>query len=213
MFDALLFSKTPTLFSIIYAECLWKLPGTDKVLYLTFDDGPIPEATPFVLDQLKEYNAKATFFCVGKNVEANPTILKRILREGHSVGNHTYDHLNGWKNINKIYFENIDECQHVLSRYCGKHLTDLFRPPYGKLKPSQYRALKSKYKIAMWDVLSFDFDLKTGRKKTVKNVIKNAEPGSLIVFHDSIKAKPTMEYALPKVLAHFTEKGFKFEKL
>ncbi len=213
MLDALLFTKTSPLLAAVYRECLWKVNTEEKLLYLTFDDGPIPEITPIVLDELKKWNARATFFCIGKNIEANPEIFQRIMDEGHSIGNHTFNHLNGWSSNDKDYFENIAQCEAVLNAKCGMRTTKLFRPPYGKLKPSQYTKLKKEYKLVMWDVLSFDFDLKMAEEKVLENVLENAEEGSVIVMHDSLKAKPKVEFALPKILEHFTEKGFKFEKL
>lgn len=231
MLDALLFTKTSPLLSAVYPDCLWRVNTKEKILYLSFDDGPIAEITPFVLDELKRWNAKATFFCIGKNIEASSEIFQRIINEGHSVGNHTYDHLNGWNYSDEEYFENIEKCEKIMSEVrspkseentkdsLGLHLTSdirhptLFRPPYGKLKPSQYTKLKSKYKLVMWDVLSFDFDLKMEEEKIFQNVLKNAETGSIIVMHDSLKAKPKVEYALPKILEYFSEKGFEFKAL
>jgi peptidoglycan/xylan/chitin deacetylase (PgdA/CDA1 family) len=217
MLDALLFAKTPSLLSAVYRECIWKVKTDEKILYLTFDDGPIDEVTPFVLDELKRYNAKATFFCIGKNVDANPEIFQRIIEEGHAIGNHSYDHLNGWNCDNETYFENISRCHEVLIRNSPdshrEEIRNLFRPPYGKLKPAQYKYLKQKYRIVMWDVLSFDFDLKMDEDKVLNNVTDNAGPGCIVVFHDSLKAKPKLEYALPRTLEHFSAKGFKFEKL
>ena len=210
MLDALLFTKTPKLLTAVYPDCLWKVDTKDKTIYLTFDDGPIAEITPFVLDELKNWNAKATFFCIGKNIETNPEIFKRIIDEGHSVGNHTYDHLNGWNTTDEIYFDNVEKGGRVMS-HTGQQT--LFRPPYGKLKPAQYAALKAKYKLVMWDVMSYDIDLSMEKEKVLKNVIENTEDGSIIVMHDSLKAKPKVEFALPKLLEHFTAKGFKFEKL
>ncbi len=231
MLDALLFTKTSPLLSVVYPDCLWKVNTKEKILYFSFDDGPIAEITPYVLDELKRWNAKATFFCIGKNIEANPEIFQRIINEGHSIGNHTYDHLNGWNVSDEIYFENIEKCRTVMSdvrspkseantKDCfvldptsdNGHPT-LFRPPYGKLKPSQYSKLKREYKLVMWDVLSFDFDLKMEEEKVLQNVFKNAEPGSIVVMHDSLKAKPKVEYALPKILEYFTLKGFAFNAL
>lgn len=206
MLDGLLFTKTPSLLKAVYRECLWKVNTKERILYLTFDDGPIPSITPFVLDELKKWNAKATFFCIGQNIEANLEIFQRIEDEGHSIGNHTYDHLNGWNYKDKEYFENIEKCGTVLN-------SKLFRPPYGKLKPSQYSIIKSKYMLVMWDVLSFDFDTKISEEKVCRNVLKNAEEGSIVVFHDSLKAEPKVRFALPKVLEHFSAKEFKFEKL
>lgn len=213
MLDALLFTKTAPLLTAVYRDCLWKVNTKEKLLYLTFDDGPIPEITPFVLDELKKWNAKATFFCIGNNIEANPEIFQRIMDEEHSIGNHTFNHLNGWSNNDNEYFDNIAQCEAVLNAKCATRTTKLFRPPYGKLRPSQYTKLKSEYKLVMWDVLSFDFDLNMAEEKVLKNVLDNAEEGSVIVMHDSLKAKPKVEFALPKILEHFTEKGFKFEKL
>ena len=213
MLDALLLTKPPVLLRSVYRKCLWTVPTNEKIIYLTFDDGPIPGVTPFVLDELKKYNAKATFFCIGNNIEANPEIFQRIKSEGHSIGNHSYDHLNGWQTANAEYYSNIEKCNETLSAHDAANTERLFRPPYGKLKPAQYKFLKERYRIVLWDVLSFDFDLKMSAEKVLNNVITNSGPGSVIVFHDSLKAQPRVEYALPKVLEHFSSKGFKFEKL
>jgi peptidoglycan/xylan/chitin deacetylase (PgdA/CDA1 family) len=213
MLDALLFTNPPALVRSVYRQCLWSVKTTEKVLYLTFDDGPIPQVTPFVLDELKRYGAKATFFCIGNNIDVNPEIFQRIQDEGHGIGNHSYNHLNGWQTANDEYYTNIEKCSEILSGYGLAGPKQLFRPPYGKLKPAQYKFLKDRYRIVLWDVLSFDFDLKMSEEKVLSNVIANAGPGSVIVFHDSLKAQAKMEYALPKVLEHFSAKGFKFEKL
>ena len=202
--------KIPWLLKKLYPAYTWHLPSVHKVLYLTFDDGPHQTATPFVLDQLKKYNAKATFFCIGKNVVSHPAIYERILEEGHAVGNHTYHHLNGWKTDDDVYISDIGKAsQHINSR--------LFRPPYGKIKKSQSKkinqkaSLHSPFSIIMWDVLSGDFDVKISPQKCSNNVIKNAESGSVIVFHDSTKAWSRMSYALPQVLHYFAELGFAFK--
>ena len=213
MLDAILFTKPPALLRSVYRKCLWKVNTSENTIYLTFDDGPIPEVTPFVLDELKKHNAKATFFCIGKNVDAHPEIFERIKAEGHSIGNHSYDHLNGWQNANEAYYSNITKCDNTLSTHGEANAGRLYRPPYGKLKPAQYKFLKDSYRIVLWDVLSYDFDLKISAEKVLDNVITHTEPGSVVVFHDSLKAQPKMEYALPKVLQHFSAKGFKFEKL
>lgn len=217
MLDALVFSKTPQWLKALYPECLWKVDTDKKVLYLTFDDGPIPEVTPWVLDELKKYKAKATFFCIGKNIDDNPEVFKRIIAEGHRIGNHTYNHYNGWKYVNREYYENIQDCARVLesSKWrvaSGKELP-LFRPPYGKLKPSQYKHLKDKYRIVMWDVLTLDYNLQVSKKRVLNTAIKHAGPGSIIVFHDSLKAQPKLQYALPKVLEHFSALGYTFAAL
>jgi peptidoglycan-N-acetylglucosamine deacetylase len=217
MLDALLFAKTPSLFTHLYPGCLWKIDTDKKVLYLTFDDGPIADVTPFVLDTLKQYQAKATFFCIGKNVEAHPGIFRRIIREGHAIGNHTYNHLNGWQHANTTYFKNIEQCNAVLKKFTPPKKNApakiLFRPPYGKLKPSQYLKLKTQYKIVMWDILTFDYDLNKRRSTVLNTVMKHGAPGAVVVFHDSLKAWPRLQYALPKVLEHFSHKGYKFERL
>jgi peptidoglycan/xylan/chitin deacetylase (PgdA/CDA1 family) len=200
------FVKTPWLLKKIYSDCIWNIPTNKKKIYLTFDDGPHPAATPFVLDELKKYNAKATFFCIGKNVVEHPDVYKQILAEGHRVGNHTHDHFNGWKVSDKEYFENISEAKKYID-------SDLFRPPYGRITKFQLRTLtrSAGFKIIMWDVLSADFDKEISPEKCTANVIKNARSGSIIIFHDSEKAFERMRTALPATLKYFFEKGFSFE--
>lgn len=185
---------------------MWHIPTSEKVIYLTFDDGPIPEATPWVLDTLRQYGAKATFFCVGDNVRKHPAIFQRILTEGHAVGNHTFNHLNGWKTDTSDYLDNVQRCGEMVS-------SPLFRPPYGSLKPSQTRMLKTRYRIVMWDVLSGDFDPKISPEKCLQNVLENIQQGSIVLFHDSVKAETRMRFALPNVLEKLTGEGWKFEKL
>ncbi len=213
MLDALIFTKTPALLKAVYPDCIWKVDTTEKVLYLTFDDGPIPEVTPLVLEELKRWNAKATFFCIGKNIEVNPEVFRQVVADGHVIGNHTYDHLNGWTVSNEAYLNNVEKCAAVLNLKSEIRNPKLFRPPYGKLKPSQYTTLKTKHRIVMWDVLSYDFDLNVSKEKVLDNVLQNAEAGSVIVFHDSLKAKDKVLFALPKVLEHFSQQGYKFEAL
>ena len=176
-------------------------------MYLTFDDGPHETATPFVLDQLKQYNAKATFFCIGKNVAAHQEIYQRILKEGHSVGNHTYNHINGWKVSDEVYLEEIQQTKELIK-------SNLFRPPYGRIKRSQLKKLQtpnSKIQIIMWDVLSGDFDTNLTPEACLGYVLYHTKPGSIIVFHDSTKAMERMQYALPKVLEHFSKEGYVFK--
>ncbi len=212
MLDALLFTKTPSLLKSIYPACVWQMSSAQKKLYLTFDDGPISDVTPFVLDELKKWDAKASFFCIGKNVDQHPELFQRIINEGHSVGNHTYNHLNGWNTRDYEYFTNVEKCNEVLLRFNLQN-TNLFRPPYGKLKPSQYTVLKTMYSIVMWDVLSFDFDLKASPEGVLKNILQYSEPGSIIVMHDSLKAESKVKHALPMLLEHFTKLDYTFEKL
>lgn len=198
-------SKTPSVFPKLFKKYRWHFYGEEKVLYLTFDDGPIPEVTEFVLDQLKAYDAKATFFCIGKNVKKNPQIYDRILQEGHVVGNHTHNHLKGWKSKTKKYLENVTKAEEFIQ-------SSLFRPPYGRIKKKQAKALiKREYQIVMWDVLSADFDTKITKETCLNNVLSNSKPGSIVVFHDSLKAQKNMEFALPKVLEHYSKEGYSFK--
>jgi peptidoglycan/xylan/chitin deacetylase (PgdA/CDA1 family) len=192
--------KTPQWIKKIFpAGMVWDMPVEDTpAVYLTFDDGPNPVATPYVLDALAKYDAKATFFCVGNNVAKYPEIYNRVLDEGHGTGNHTYNHLNGWKTRTAHYLKNIEQAsKHIKSK--------LFRPPYGRMRHSQARQLHKQHpgwKICMWDVLSADFDTMISPEQCLDNVLVNIEPGSIILFHDSEKAFERMSYALPKVLAY-----------
>ena len=204
------FTKTPFWLKKLYPTCLWNYPirKGEKKIYLSFDDGPHPIATPFVLDQLKKYNAKASFFCIGKNVLEETAIYKRILMEGHRTGNHTFNHLNGWKTDSKIYLENIEKAHELID-------SDIFRPPYGRASAFQIRNLidKLKYKIVMWDVLSGDFDPSVTGKAAAERVIRKSRPGSIVVFHDSTKAFQVLSEALPIVLAYFSGEGYSFETI
>lgn len=197
-------AKTPTFIQNLFPNFTWRKSSEEKVLYLTFDDGPIPVITPWVLAELAKYNAKGTFFCVGENTKKHPDVFAQVIAEGHTVGNHTYNHLNGWTTDNISYFHNIRHCARVVE-------TNLFRPPYGRLKPKQSLFLQRHYQIVMWDVLSGDFDPEISKEKCLKNVFDNAKNGSIIVFHDSQKAFPRLEYVLPKVLAHYANLGYRFE--
>ncbi|WP_018617246.1 polysaccharide deacetylase family protein [Segetibacter koreensis] len=193
--------KTPWLLRKMFSSALrWKISVQENEIFLTFDDGPHPTITPFVLNNLRKYNAKATFFCIGKNVLKHPAIFRQILDEGHRIGNHTHNHLNGWKTSDSKYLENV-----MLAR---KYIdSNLFRPPYGRITRFQAQQLKAMFDIIMWDVLSGDFDVNLSPQKCLQNVVSNTKPGSIIVFHDSEKAFPRLEYALPKALQFFAEKG------
>lgn len=195
-----------------YGKRRWSFPDTDKVIYLTFDDGPIPEVTPWVLDQLQQFDAKATFFCIGDNVRRHPEVFKKVLRAGHRVGNHSQHHLKGWKTPMAEYLKDIALCQQTLNAIEPKEVQGkLFRPPYGQLKSSQARSLmRLGYSIIMWDVLAADFDTQIDGQQCLKNVIDRARPGSIVVFHDSIKAFPRLKVALPAVLKTLSEKGYEF---
>lgn len=203
------FVKTPGWLKKIYSSCTWQINTSKKIIYLSFDDGPHPQATPFVLEVLNKFNAKATFFCIGKNVAAHREIYERILTEDHAVGNHTFNHLNGWKTTTGLYMANIIAAQQIIS-------SNIFRPPYGKISFKQLKQLTTKQpvlKVIMWTVLSGDFDKNISGIKCLKNVIENAGNGSIVVFHDSEKAFEKLQFVLPEVLAHFTNTGYRFEKI
>lgn len=204
--------KTPKWLKKLYRSYIWDVPTASRNLYLTFDDGPHAKATPFVLNQLQQFHAKATFFCIGKNVAKETEIFKEILYQGHAIGNHTHNHLNGWQTSDYEYLKNVM----IAAEYID---SDLFRPPYGKITRFQAKALqettslKKGFHIVMWDVLSGDFDSKTTPETCVLNVVNKSVPGSIIVFHDSEKAFQNLSYALPRVLQLFAEKDFRFEPL
>lgn len=200
-------TKTPWWLRALYPSLVWRIPAKEKKIYLSFDDGPHPVATPFVLDQLAAYGAKASFFCIGKNVVAEPAIYQRILDEGHTVGNHTYQHVNGWKTSDEDYLaDTMKAAEYIRS--------DLFRPPYGRIKRSQARQLQKKgMRIIMWDVLSADFDTDLTSQASLSYVLYHTKPGSIVLFHDSEKAWERMSEALPVVLKYFTNQGFVFDRL
>lgn len=198
--------RTPWFTRLWYPELFWRIPSADAI-YLTFDDGPHPKVTPWVLETLKEFNAKATFFCLGKNLEANADIAKRIMQEGHQIGNHTFKHSNGWKVLNWDYQEDIRACDAELMKLDIHN--QLFRPPYGRIRKSQLSSLKNR-RIVMWSHLSWDFDQKLNVEKSIRQ-LKKAGPGSILVFHDSAKAFNNLKEILPEILSHFQAKGFKFK--
>ncbi|HNE27984.1 MAG: polysaccharide deacetylase family protein [Saprospiraceae bacterium] len=198
--------KTPKIIQTLRPAFLWRMPPEEKVLYLTFDDGPIPEVTPWVLDLLDRYSATATFFCVGDNVRKHHDIYQMILQAGHATGNHTFHHLNGWNTEHRAYFRDIRRCAEVVH-------SSLFRPPYGRILPRQRAYLERRYQIVMWDVLSGDFDTSLSPEDCLRNVLDHVEPGSIVVFHDSLKAEPRLRYVLPRVLEYFKERGWRFERI
>jgi peptidoglycan/xylan/chitin deacetylase (PgdA/CDA1 family) len=268
--------KTPWLFRKIFPNYVWNVKTDEKIIYLTFDDGPTPEVTDFVLDTLNAHQAKASFFCIGNNVEKHPKLFQRILAEGHRVGNHTQNHTKGWETTTAAYLQDVAAADEIIqdskfkvqglgfevqdsgfnteiSRQNSKakntskvsledlgdtqqssipnfssvtadqnssinnrqsSIPKLFRPPYGLIRPLQGKQLlQMGYEIIMWDVISFDWEQELSEEKCLQNVISNTESGSIIVFHDSIKASKNMMYALPRMLAYFSEKGFRFESL
>lgn len=195
-----------TLLASLTKNLIWSVKTDKKEVFLTFDDGPIPVVTPWVVETLEKYKAKATFFCVGDNVKKNQDVYKLILDKGHKIGNHTMNHLNGWTNFNKTYFENIEKCDNLIH-------SNLFRPPYGKIKPTQINYLKKKYKIIMWDVLTKDYDESLAGEDCFEKVHKNCKPGSIVVFHDSLKAEKRLRIALPKTLDYLSKEGYTFSSL
>lgn len=205
------FVKTPGWLKKIYRSYEWSREGEGKTVYLTFDDGPHPEVTPFVLKQLREHDALATFFCIGKNVKAYPEIYKQVQDGGHSIGNHTYSHLNAWKTGTNEYLADVAKASDLIA-------SNLFRPPYGRITPFIAKNLPAamkgqKPRVIMWDVLSADFDTKITPQRCLENVIWNIRPGSIITFHDSAKAFPRLEYTLPRTLVYLRKQGFECRSL
>ena len=195
------FVKTPNLLKPLMGDMVWNIETDQNEIYLTFDDGPTPGVTDWVLDLLKQYNAQATFFCVGKNVVAHPELYWRILEEGHAVGNHSFDHPNGWDTKDEDYFKNVAQCAELVD-------SNLFRPPYGKISRSQSKKLREQYKLIMWDVLAGDFDLSITAEECYRNVVDNTSKGSIVVLHDSIKAEKNLKYVLPRVFERFQQYRF-----
>lgn len=211
-------AKYPSLLKKLYPKRITKI-ASEKAIYLTFDDGPIPEVTPWVLAELKKFNAKATFFCIGENISNHPEVFRQVLDEGHEIGNHTYNHLNGWKTNLSEYLRNTEMADHTISSnlsqtVLSKPSKKLFRPPYGRIKNKQAEKLtKHGYKIVMWDVISGDYDAEFSEERCYQNVIRNATEGSTIVFHDSKKAFKNLREILPWILKHYSEKGWEFRSL
>ncbi len=205
------FVKTPRFLTGMFPSRIWSMPTNKDEVYLTFDDGPIPIITPWVLDTLKKYQAKATFFCIGDNIKKHPQIFKSILDHGHAIGNHTFNHLNGWKTNTDTYIENCNKFEEEVINQLGNsyNKSQLFRPPYGKLTSRQSKILQEKgYKIIMWNVLSADFDPTVSKDKCLENVLSNIQPGSIIVLHDSLKAEEKLRYVLPKILDFIHHKNW-----
>ena len=199
------FVKTPWYLKTVYPSLVWDIPKS-KTVYLTFDDGPVPGVTDKVLDILSAYQIKATFFCIGDNVVKHNNLFLRIQNEGHAIGNHTFHHLNGWKTENAIYVNDVFACAEKVE-------TQLFRPPYGRIGFNQIQELKKHFTIVMWDVLSGDFDTTIDADACYQNVVNNVDDGSVIVFHDSLKALDRVLPSLPKVIDTLLEQGYHFEPI
>ena len=231
-------TKVPAFIKKLYPRRIWSFPDAGKKLYLTFDDGPIPEVTPWVLEQLKTYHAKATFFCIGENIEKHPEIFRQLLSAGHSVANHTYNHLNGWKTPADEFLQNVLLAQETILKSGQKtsgteeleapgsvqkehqntsfeaKKTFLFRPPYGRITGKQARLLEQyNFKIIMWDVISRDYEKNLSPENCLNIILKHTEAGSLLVFHDSLKAEKNLKEVLPQVLEYYSARGFSFENL
>ena len=212
----LMWVKTNRFIKWIFPKYSWDIKNADNKIYLTFDDGPIPEITEWILDILNKYEVKATFFCIGDNIEKHPEVFQKVIKNGHSIGNHTFNHLKGWNFSTEEYIENTLQCEKAITS--NSEIVNLkskiFRPPYGKIKPSQSNILrKLGYKIIMWDVLSVDYDKKISPEQCLENIIQNTVSGSIIACHDSLKAFKNLEYALPKAIEYLKNKGFVFERI
>ncbi len=204
--------RIPTLFQNLFPGYIWNKKTDEKIIYLTFDDGPIPEITDWVLQVLEEYEVKASFFVVGENVERHPQIIEKINAAGHTIGNHTFHHLKGWGASTNNYLENVDKCSTQIEKHTGKR-PNLFRPPHGRIKPSQAKQLRNTYNIIMWDTLTIDYDKSLNEHKCLQNSIRATQFGSIVVFHDSYKAEKNLRFVLPKYIAHFKSLGYSFKSL
>lgn len=201
------------IFPLLFPRYTWQKSKADKVIYLTFDDGPIPEVTEWVLDVLAQHQIKATFFCIGDNIRKHPAIFQRILKERHRVGNHTFHHLKGWKTTVEEYVANVARCQQEIEKHSGEAVT-LFRPPYGKITTKQATAILSQgYEIVMWTIITKDYDARIRPQQCLQRTIKQLTPGSILVFHDSLKAEKNLKYSLPLLLTYLKKEGYSFAVL
>ncbi len=192
--------RPPKIIRKLFPSFIWNFPDEKEGIFLTFDDGPRPEVTPWVLDLLDKYNAKATFFCIGKNVEMFPELFEEVKRRGHAVGNHSYSHVKGWGMKTGDYVRDIDIAGDMIK-------SNLFRPPYARIGTNQARVLNERYRAIMWTIISRDYNRNLSGDACARNVIPYIEPGAIIVFHDSIKCAPNLFEALPQVLEAIKEKG------
>jgi len=204
--------KIPVWFQRLLPNYTWSINTNEKEIYLTFDDGPIPEVTEWVLSVLTNFEIKATFFVVGENVFSYPEIFAKIFKEGHSIGNHTYHHLKGWGVSTQAYLDDVNKCSGIIKKHSGS-LPTLFRPPYGRIKPAQTKLLSNEYELIMWEALTIDYDRSLDKIKCLQNSINATHSGSIVVFHDSVKAKKNLKYVLPKYIEHFIKLGYTFKKL
>lgn len=204
------FFKTPKLFEYCYPEAIWHGDRNNKRVYLTFDDGPVPIVTDYILDLLSEYGIKATFFCVGENVKYHPKIFNRLAEEGHNIGNHTYNHLNGWKVSDNEYLENIQKCTDIIRQAGYQDSLPLFRPPYGRIRRKTLKEISKTYKIIMWDVLSYDFAVRISNETCLSKSLKHTNNGSIIIFHDSIKTYEKIKLVISQYIMSLLEENYEF---
>ncbi|MEQ1585521.1 MAG: polysaccharide deacetylase family protein [Cyclobacteriaceae bacterium] len=214
--------QTPFFLPWLFPDLVWRISTKEKKIFLTFDDGPVPGPTEFVLATLKKFEARATFFCIGDNVRKHPTVFAQIAEAGHSIGNHTFNHLKGWNYSTKDYLANIELCTNQISSHNSQSTNNgrllsagsmLFRPPYGRITRNQIKSLKESYKIIMWDVLTQDYFQSMSPERCLNGSLKATRPGSIIVFHDSLKAERNLNYTLPRYLDYFSKQGFVFSAL
>ena len=205
--------KTPLILKLALPKYRWQVKTQSKQIFLTFDDGPIPTVTEFVLETLEEWNAKATFFCVGENIYKHPEILEKVLKAGHVIGNHTYNHLNGWKTSADKYVENVLKCQAIIDMHQVAAVKGIFRPPYGRISKKQASLLLPNFDIIMWDVLTADYNMAITPEQCFQKAIAHTRPGSIVLFHDSVKSERNLRYALPRFLDHYAKQGYEFSRL
>jgi peptidoglycan/xylan/chitin deacetylase (PgdA/CDA1 family) len=207
--------KTNFLMRALYPDFIWRKDKQEKTIYLTFDDGPIPDVTEFVLETLARFDAKATFFCIGDNIRKHPHIFEKIIDGGHTIGNHTYNHLRGWATEDEEYLANVKQCDAEISsklKWAGNR-KKLFRPPHGRVKRSQAKGLLTEYEVIMWDVLTADYEASLSPERVLAKALQYTENGSIVLFHDSIKANKNMSFALPRLLEYFSEREFRFQSI
>ncbi len=204
--------RVPLVLPLLYPSLVWRMPAKSNELYLTFDDGPVAGPTEFVLDLLERHGIRATFFCIGDNIRKHSDLFRNVIAHGHTVGNHTMNHLNGWKTPTDTYIANAKEFEPVAAAAGLARPTALFRPPYGKVTRAQIRALKD-YRIVMWDVLSLDYNDQLPAERCLRNTLRVCRPGSIVVFHDSQKAWKNLEYCLPRLIDHFGGMGYQFKEM
>lgn len=207
------FYLTPAILRFVSRKLQWRCSGENNEIYLTFDDGPIPVLTPYILEELEKYQAKATFFCVGDNIRKNPKIFEEVVDAGHAIGNHTFNHLKAWRHSSLDYFDNVKKCQLLIDQNLPSRLPPLFRPPYGQITRKLISQLGKQYQIVMWDVLSYDFSNDHTPSKSLKKIQKYTRPGSIVLFHDNYKAEEKLRFMLPRYLRYFHDLGYKFKKL